>query len=72
MVSWTVMFGEVVGEVDGTGCPEHVELALVNAIAEPVEAHVDCLRSVLFDCGIHDSIGGAVIGSNGCRWLCMA
>jgi hypothetical protein len=31
MVSWTVMFGEVVGEVDGTGCPEHVELALVNA-----------------------------------------
>ena len=50
MVSWTVMFGEVVGKVDGTGCPEHVELALVNAIAEPVEAHVDCLGSVLFDC----------------------
>ena len=44
MVSWTVMFGEVVGEVDGTGCPEHVELALVNAIAEPVEAHVDCQK----------------------------
>ena len=42
MVSWTVMFGEVVGEVDGIGCPEHVELALVNAITEPVEAHVDC------------------------------
>jgi hypothetical protein len=42
MVSWTVMFGEVVGKVDGTGCLEHVELALVNAITEPVEAHVDC------------------------------
>jgi hypothetical protein len=34
MVSWTVMFGEVVGEVDSTECPEHVELALVNAIAK--------------------------------------
>jgi hypothetical protein len=64
MVSWTVMFGEVVGEVDSTGCPEHVKLALVNAIAEPVEAHVDCLRWVLFDCGIHDSIGGV----GGCAW----
>ena len=40
----TVMFGEVVSKIHRTGCPVDVELALFDAVAKPIETHVDCLR----------------------------
>ena len=43
VVSWTVMFGEVVGKVYSSGGPLDIELALFHAVLEPEEAHVDGL-----------------------------
>ena len=44
VMAGTVMFGEVVSKIHRTGCPVDVELALFDAVAKPIETHVDCLR----------------------------
>jgi len=41
-----------------------VELLLVDAVSEPVEAHVDGFGSVLSDSRVHDAVGSAVVCSN--------
>ena len=46
-----------------------LELALGNAVAEPVEAHVDGFGLVLIDGVVEDTIGGAVFGSDRGRGL---
>ena len=46
-----------------------MELSLFGSIAHPVEAHVDGFGSLLLHCAIDDTIRGAIIGLNGCRWL---
>ena len=38
-----------------------VELLLVDAVAEPVEAHVDGFGSILSDSRVHDAVGSAVV-----------
>ena len=64
-----VVFGEVVSKIHRTRCPVDVELALFDAVAKPIETHFDCLRSILSDGGVHDTICGAVVGAHGCRGL---
>ena len=70
MVCWRVMFGEVVGEIVGAAAPVDDELALADAVADPVETHVDGLGAALFDGVVYDP-GGAVVvylkGSGGLR-----
>ena len=63
------VFGEVVSKIHRTGCPLYVELALFNAVAKPIETHVNCLRAILNDGGVHDTVCGAVVGAHGCRGL---
>ena len=41
-----------------------VELLLVDAVLEPVEAHVDGFGSVLSDSRVHDAVGSAVVCSD--------
>ena len=41
-----------------------VELLLVDAVAEPVEAHVNSLGSILSDSRVHNAVGGAVVRSD--------
>ena len=67
-----MVFGVVVGDVGFAGSPEDAELFLINSIADPVESHVYCLRSLLFDCAIHDAGCGRVVSGNGGRWLWVA
>ena len=43
MMDWGVMFGVVVPEVGASRCPVNLELTLMSAISDPVEAHVNCL-----------------------------
>jgi hypothetical protein len=59
------MFAEVVGFVATTFCPVNVKLALADAVADPVEAHVNGLGAFLFDGVVGDAGGGAVIGLYG-------
>ena len=43
VMSWGMVFGVVVPKVGASGVPVNLELALVGAIPDPVEAHVNCL-----------------------------
>ena len=44
VMAGAVVFSEVVRKIHRTGCPVDVELALFDAVAKPIETHVDCLR----------------------------
>ena len=67
-----MVFGEVVSNIHRTGCPVYVKLALFNAVAKPIETHVNCLRAILSDGGVHYTVCGAVVGSHGCRGVWVA
>ena len=45
MVDW-VGLGRVVGEVQGAGCPLDFEVAVLNAVLNPVIAHCDGFASL--------------------------
>jgi hypothetical protein len=48
------------------------EVALVDPISDPVEAHVDGFGSALFDCTIGDPRGTQVVSLDGGGGLWMA
>lgn len=66
-----MMFGEVVGTVVFTGSPMYVELALAQAVLEPVVAHVDGFGSLHAHGSMKDAMGGGIVGFEWCaaRWL---
>ena len=66
------MLGEVVGFVETAFFPMNKELPLAYAVANPVEAHVDGFRALLFDSVVGDAGGGTVVGLDWCRWLGVA
>ena len=49
-----------------------MELALFDAVAKPIETHVDCLQVILSDGDVHDTVCGAVFGAHGCRGMWVA
>ena len=51
------MFGEIVSEVVAAAAPVNIEVALLDAVLDPVEAHVDCLGATL----LH-----GLVGDSGC------
>ena len=63
------MFGEVIGKVYVIGGPIYIELALINAVAEPIEAHVDGFLALLLARRVENTIGGAVVSLQWCRRL---
>ena len=45
--------------------PIDVKLSLVNAVADPIKAHVNCLGLLLFDGVIGDACGSAIVHLDG-------
>ena len=72
MVSWSVMLAQVVSLVGGARAPVDTELALLDAVLEPVEAHVNGFRTALFDCAVHDALSAFVVGLDGSGRLGVA
>ena len=66
------MLAQVVSLVGGARAPVDSELALLDAVLEPVEAHVDGLGTTLFDCAVHDALCAFVVGLDGSGRLRMA
>ena len=66
------MFCVVVGQIRATGGPINIELSLVDAVAHPVEPHVDSLGAALFDGVVEDAGGIGVINDDGGGWLDVA
>ena len=64
-----MMLGEVIGVVESPFFPVNVELALPDAVPDPIEAHIDGFGATLLDGVVGDAGCGAVVGDNGCGWL---
>ena len=65
VMGWGMMLGDVVGHVFGPGGPENGKLALADAIAEPVETHVDGFGAALFNCVVEDAFGTFIVRLDG-------
>jgi hypothetical protein len=63
------MLGKVVGEIVFTCTPMSNELALLDSVADPVEAHVYGFGSTLFDCFVGDASGACIFGLDGFGWV---
>ena len=66
-----MVFAEIIGAIVFALAPIDVKLALADAIADPVEAHVHGLRSFLFNVVVGDASGCTVVGLDGSRGLRM-
>jgi hypothetical protein len=71
MFGW-MMFSEIISSVQNSSFPIDMELALADAVANPVEAHVNGFGSFLFDRVIGDAKGGTVVSYNWSRRLGIA
>ena len=63
---------EKIGQVVGTFAPFNSELPLTYAIAYPVEAHIDGLRSVELHCAVGDADGARIVAKDRGGWLRVA
>lgn len=57
-----MVFGEVVPQIISVFAPMNKEVALPYAVAYPVEAHVNCLRSTLLHGVVDDARGAGIVG----------
>ena len=71
-MGWRVMFGEVVSEVVSSAPPVHEELALFDAIFNPVKSHVHGLRTSLFYSAVGDSGSAGIVSLYGSGRLWVA
>ena len=69
MVGASVVFGWVVSQVCGSWCPSELELVLVDSIFNPVEAHVNCFGTFLFELTVDDAVRGAIVSCDCSGWL---
>ena len=66
------MLGEVISAIGRAFAPIDLELALANAIANPIEAHVDDFGPLLLDGVGGDTAGSVIVGGHGSGRLWMA
>ena len=66
-----MMFGEIVGAVRVAFAPINLKLALADAVADPIETHVDGFGAFLLDSVSGNAAGGTIVGGHGCCRLGM-
>ena len=67
-----VMFRDIIAKIENAFFPVYIELALADAVAQPVEAHVHRLGHFLFDCVVDDAGGALVVKLEWCGSLLVA
>ena len=66
LVHCWMVFGELVCSIVVCFTPVDAEVALADAVTDPVEAHIDIFGVALLDSFIGDACGGVVVGINYC------
>ena len=61
VMPWGMMFGEVVRHVGRTLSPQKLKLFLLDAVFDPVEAHIKSFRELLTHGWVEDACGGGVV-----------
>ena len=72
VVLWSMVFGEVVRQIEIGGCPVNVILSLFDSVLDPVESHVDGSGSSLFDVFVGKACCHGVVELDRCRRLWVA
>ena len=72
VVCSTVMLGDVVAQVLGTGVPYDTDGFVLNLIHHPKVSHFHGERALSFDGTIGNADGRFVVTMNRCRWLWMS
>ena len=72
VMAWGVVFGVVVTKVGASRGPVNIEVALVGAIPDTAEAHVNCFLTFLLDGVIGKTNCCGVIDLHGSRGLRMS
>ena len=67
-----MMLGEVISKVVGPSLPMDDKLVLGDAVADPIEAHVDSFGSALFDGVVGYALGTFIVGDDGSGRLRVA
>ena len=63
------MFSHIVGFVGDTWAPVDQELALFDAVLDPIKMHANGLRAFLFDFNVGEADGGGIVVFFGCGGL---
>ena len=69
VVGRAVVLREVIAHVDLARAPINVELTLLDAVADPVEAHIHGFGSTLLDVVVADSGGARIVNLDRGGWL---
>ena len=72
MMYGRVMLGEVVSHILATLLPIYVELALLDSVLYPIQAHVGRLGLSLLDSSVSETCSKQIIILYGCSWLLVA
>ena len=64
-----VVLGEIVTEVSAAGFPLNEKLALLGAVLDPIEAHIDGFGFFLLDCAVCKAFHGRVVDADWSWWL---
>jgi hypothetical protein len=72
VMSGRVMFSEAVSQIVSAAAPVDKELALGDAVSDPVEAHVGGFGAALFYSVVGNARGTGVAGLDGSGWLWMS
>ena len=64
-----VVFGKIIGAIEDALFPVYNKLSLSNAVADPIETHINGFGTFLFDNVIGNSVGSTVVGLDRCGWL---
>jgi hypothetical protein len=67
-----VVLCETVGQVQFSGGPEEIELALLDSVFHPPASRVEGLGELLARLGVEDAVGGSVVDfdkRSSCRLL---
>ena len=67
-----MMLGKIIGTIGFAFIPENLELALADAITDPIKAHIDGFGSLLLDGVSCNATGSIVVGRHRSGWLGMA
>ena len=64
-----VVFGKIIGAIEDALFPVDDKLSLSNAVADPIETHINGFGMFLFDGVISNSVCSTVVGLDRCGWL---
>ena len=69
MVTYKVVFGDIVHEVSPSIFPKHVEILFPDSVSDPIKSRVCLSRYFMFCCSVDNSVFLCIVCCHRCWWL---